>query len=670
MKTNKDAGLLKQRAWSVFQVKEMDDEERLIEGIATTPSTDRMSDVVEPEGAEFSLPLPFLWQHDYGAPIGKVEKAKVTKDGISVVIRLAKTDIPGVLKDRLDEAWQSIKMGLVRGLSIGFRSIESARIDDTWGVRFLKWEWLELSAVTVPANADATIQTIKSMDRQVMREAASGRKASQPTHRTVLLEAPPGASGAVAAKKAASASLINHKGAVMNKTLSDQLAAFEAKRAANVARMEELMKAAAEGSRSLEADEEAEYDELQAEVESVDKHIKRLKDHQRLAVSTARTVEGNDPDAGTQSRGAAPALSGVRAKANVEKGSAFTRYAIALARSKGNLMQAIQIAERWKDSTPQVITALKAAVDPGVTTDPNWAGALVDVQMMADEFIELLRPATILGRMTGLRRVPFNVKMPRQLSGSTVGWVGQAKPKPVSKLSLDTVTLGFAKVSGIVVISEELAALSTPSAEAVVRQDLIDTVAQFQDEQFIDPAVSLVSNVSPASVTNGVVAVPSTGGTVAQVTADVKALMSGFIAANINLAAGAWVMHPRTALSLSLLRSTSEDTFAFPQITPQGGTFMGLPVITSTSVPVAATTGDPTIIVLANASDILLADEGGINVDVSREASLQMDDDPETGAQSLVSLWQNNLIGLRAERMINWHKRRAAAVQVLTGVTY
>lgn len=649
-----------ERAWSTFEVKTVDEDARIIEGVATTPSTDRMGDVVEPMGAEFELPLPFLWQHDSRQPLGHVTKAKVTKDGITVTVKVMKIEESGRLKQRLDEAWQSIKHGLVRGLSIGFRAKETAFIRETGGVHFLKWVWLELSAVTIAANQDASIQAIKAVDLDALK-AATGQ---QREHRVVRLDKLPGATGSKAALN-----LKTGEVDMLKKPLAEQLAAFEAKRAASVARMEELMSKAAEEGRSLDASEAEEHDNLAAEVKSVDEHIKRLKDLESISAKAASAATVITP--GTQNAAGAAAPGGViQVRSNLPKGTAFTRFAMALARAKGNVMQAVEIAQRWKDTTPEVVTALKASVDPGTTTDSAWAAPLVDVQQMADEFIELLRPATILGRMQGLRRVPFNVKMPRQLTGSTANWVGQGQPKPVSRLTFDTVTLGFAKVAGIVVITEELARLSSPAAEAVVRQDMIDTISQFQDVAFIDTAAAAVPNVSPASITNGVVAVPSTGYTVSNVQADVRSVMNNYIAANINLATGVWIMHPRTALSLSLLRSTSEDTMAFPGITPQGGTFMGLPVITSANVPVAATTGDPTIIVLANASDILMADDGGITVDVSREASLQMDDAPDTGAQQLVSLWQNNLVGMRAERMINWHKRRAAAVQVISGVTY
>lgn len=151
------------RAYSILEIRSMDDDERVIEGIASTPSADRMGDVVEPMGAKFALPMPLLWQHNAREPIGHVEFAKPTAKGIPFKARLAQTDVPGTLKDRLDEAWQSIKLGLVRAVSIGFRSIEHSFMEGG-GVRFLEWEWLELSAVTIPANADATITTIKQFD--------------------------------------------------------------------------------------------------------------------------------------------------------------------------------------------------------------------------------------------------------------------------------------------------------------------------------------------------------------------------------------------------------------------------------------------------------------------------------------------------------------------------
>lgn len=182
------------RAYSVFTVKEFDEERRELSGIASTPSPDRLGDVVEPKGAIFKLPIPLLWHHQSMKPIGHVTEATIGEAGIEVKARIERIEEPGTLKDRLDEAWQSIKIGLVRGLSIGFNPVESARIENTWAEHFLKWEWLELSAVTIPANADASITAIKSADH--LARAATGAKGLP-----VVRASFPGASGHVVARR-------------------------------------------------------------------------------------------------------------------------------------------------------------------------------------------------------------------------------------------------------------------------------------------------------------------------------------------------------------------------------------------------------------------------------------------------------------------------------------
>jgi HK97 family phage prohead protease len=165
-----------QRAYSLLTLKRVseDDDARMIEGIASTPEPDRMGDVVEPKGAQFRLPLPLLMHHDSRQPVGHVLSAKVTDDGIDVKASITRFDEPGRLKDRLDEAWHTVKSGLITGLSIGFRAIERSYIEDTSSIRFTAWEWLELSIVSVPANAEASITTVRSL----CETAATGQTAN------------------------------------------------------------------------------------------------------------------------------------------------------------------------------------------------------------------------------------------------------------------------------------------------------------------------------------------------------------------------------------------------------------------------------------------------------------------------------------------------------------
>lgn len=161
---------MQNRAYSFITIKSVNEEERIIEGIASTPSPDRVGDIVNPLGGKFSLPLPFLWQHNHDQPIGHVIEAKASADGIWFKAKIASTLEGGKLKDLLDFAWQSIKMKLVAAVSIGFRPIKYAFLTEG-GIEFDEWEWFELSAVTIPAQAEATITAVKSIDAGLRKAA-------------------------------------------------------------------------------------------------------------------------------------------------------------------------------------------------------------------------------------------------------------------------------------------------------------------------------------------------------------------------------------------------------------------------------------------------------------------------------------------------------------------
>jgi HK97 family phage prohead protease len=151
----------RQRAWSTFTTKAIDTELREIEGWATTPSVDRASDVIDPRGCRMALPLPFCWQHDDKAPIGRVLRADVTDAGIKIKAQIARLSQPSPLKDVIDTAWAAIKAQLVTGLSIGFRPLAAVPINGG-GLRFTKSEILEISAVTVPCNIEAQISLVRA----------------------------------------------------------------------------------------------------------------------------------------------------------------------------------------------------------------------------------------------------------------------------------------------------------------------------------------------------------------------------------------------------------------------------------------------------------------------------------------------------------------------------
>lgn len=664
MKTN--------RAYSTLEVKALDDEKRVITGIASTPSPDRMQDVVEPKGAQFKLPIPFLWQHNHDEPIGHVTDAKVTQKGIEVSVQLTQVEEPGKLKDRLDEAWQSIKSGLVRGLSIGFSAKEFEQIPGSWGLRFLSWEWFELSAVTIPANTEATITSVKSIDRE--QRAALGIK-SVPVVRIT----PAGAS----AIKTKTIKVPKPQEGNDMKTTAEQIAEFEATRVSKAAEMEAIMTKAAEAGETLDADQSEQFDTLEAEIAAIDKHIGRLKQMQKAQAANAKPVT---EEAGAQRMANVKALDfkevQVRAKntQKLEPGIAFARAAKCLALGHLEHRDAIGIAKSLYEGQDSIIAATqrlvtKAAVAAATTSDATWAGPLVgDETSVFADFVEYLRPQTILGRfgtngIPSLRRVPFRVPLIGQTSGGDGYWVGEGQAKPLTKFDFERKTLEPLKVANIAVATMEVIRDSSPAADGIIRDQLAAALRERLDIDFIDPAKAAVAGVSPASILNGVAGIPSSGNTADDVRADIRALFNAFIAANNAPTSGVWLMPATTALALSLMQNPLGQA-EFPGISMTGGELFGLPVIVSEYIP---TSSAGAVVALVNASDIYLGDEGGVDLSMSTEASLQMDnapDNPTTASTVLVSLWQRNLVGFRAERAINWARRRASAVAYLTGVNW
>jgi HK97 family phage major capsid protein len=344
--------------------------------------------------------------------------------------------------------------------------------------------------------------------------------------------------------------------------------------------------------------------------------------------------------------------------ARVEPGTAFIRATMARVRAKGDSMQALEYAKQWRDSTPEVEMMIKAAVAPGTTTDPTWAAALVTVRNATEEFLALLRPQTIIGKIPNLRHVPFNTQVPVQTAGGSYGWVGQGAPKPVTKLAIGTAALGISKAAGIIVITEELAKLSTPSAEAIVRGDMIAGITQFLDEQFINPAVAEVANVNPASITNGAPTAASTDSAMS----DLALILAHFSANNGGLSGITFIMSENNALAMGMLQNVTGGK-VFPGMSATGGSAEGFTVVASNAAG--------TNVIGLKGDQILFADDGGISIDVSREASVLMDSAPVSDATAVyTSLWQNNLVGLRAERMVNWKRGRSSAVYYLTDAVY
>lgn len=677
-------------AFSLLTVKSVDDKQRVITGIASTPTPDRMLDIVEPLGARFKIPMPLLLYHNSEKPVGRVDFAKPTKEGIPFRASLPNVTEPGVVQDRVNEAYHSLKYLLLGAVSIGFRAVEGGvELLKNGGLRFKDWEWLELSLCSIPANPDAVIQSFKSMDVAKIHAALGTRAAESAAEREAFItqiksfdtdtraalgltrsdarrhDPAPGASGTK--QQPASSGFFfarSLKGTEM-KTLQE----LRDLRTQKAARMNELLETCKAAGNDMDDAESSEFDTLEMEVKQLDGEI-RQKRFDTLNVSTAKGVDGSSADAANRSRG--PTI--IVKSSDVDeafKGQNFTRMAIAkaMAHILGGGVSASGIAHaRWGKSNPTLVRLMKTnEIAGGGSGSGEWGAELVQADARyTGDFIEFLKSKTVYDKLA-LRQIPANVTIKGQDGTATGYWVGQSKPIPVSAADFSSVSLTPLKVAALAVISNELLRDSSPAAEMLVRDALVDASGQRIDTTFLS-ATAASSGVSPAGLLNGLTPIASAGVDAAGLRADIKALYRPFITAK-NVDGLMLVMHPAQAKALSLLVNALGQA-EFPGLTVNGGTLLGDGVVTGDNV-------DGGSIILLKPSDIYRIGDTGVEVSMSREAMIEQStapsgatDTPVAAGQYMTSMFQAESTAIKVVRSINFAKRRASAVAYINNADY
>lgn len=426
--------------------------------------------------------------------------------------------------------------------------------------------------------------------------------------------------------------------AAINKTIQDK--------------MDEIVKLSGASIQKGETPDEATENQIkgiQTEIDVLKSNLTRLEDIQKSQANWGKST----PVAGQTEKQAKDSAGGViQVVENLPKGiglAMLVRAKVAsqqLAKNHSEYVSASDLLKSW-DAPERVLSVAKAVV--GTTTSTEYS-ALVNSQVLTSEFIDLLRPRTIIGQMTGFRTVPFNITVPTKTGASIVNWVGEGQKKPVTNLAFGKTSLTFAKIAGIVPFTDELGRFSDPSVDAMVLRDLSDSVIEFMDGQFLDPTKT-ESTDSPASVLNGVTKITAAGITADAIRSDLRKLRAQMISKNISLTGVYYVMSETMASFLSDLIDALGNPIFKGMDAPAGQkTLKGLPVVESEKAG--------KLIALIKPSEILLADDGGIDISVSTEATLEYNNGTD---DVTVSLWQNNMVGVRAERYVRWKKRHVNA---------
>jgi len=457
----------------------------------------------------------------------------------------------------------------------------------------------------------------------------------------------------------------------MPKSIADQVRDLENTRAAKAARMEAIAQKSIEEGRSMDEAETEEFDTLEREIESIDADLVRLSKLDKL-MKSAKPVEQpkkdeNPKKAASEAREVgAPTIIVKRDQDEKFKGQNFTRMVIAKTLAQLEGVSPVGIAmRRWGKTNPTLVECIRTGVEGGNAQTGSWGEELVHIDRWTGDFIEYLDSRTVYNQLP-LREVPANINI-AGMDGTGIGyWVGESKAIPVSALDFLDVDLKPLKVAALAVISNELLRDSSPAAEMLVRDGLVNAASQRIDTTFL--STTGAGSGAPAGLLNGVAAIPASGTDGEAVRADIQSLYEVFIAAK-NATGLQFVMNPALAKALSLMTNALGQK-EFPDIRATGGTLEGDPVVTGENV-----TADHMI--LLKPSDIYKIGDGGIQVSMSRDAAIEMDNSPAGDSQNptassanLVSMFQTESTAIKIVRSMNFAKRRSHAVQYVSGAAY
>ena len=308
----------------------------------------------------------------------------------------------------------------------------------------------------------------------------------------------------------------------------------------------------------------------------------------------------------------------------------------------------------------------KAAQPIADTMTAGWAEELVREGYGA--FMDLLSPASIIPNLP-LQRLDFgmygSVKVPMRAETPMLDgeFIAEGGAIPVKGAGLTSKTLTPKKVAVISHYTDELLTRSTPSIVQVIRDAMVRDTAIKLDTAFLSNLTA--SNIQPPGMeTLAGAPIDGSGMTTLEGTLDVLKQAVKQLTNSMLGAAPAWVMHPATAMDLTVM-TNAVGAPAFP--TMANGSLLGIPVVTSI-------TCDATKIFLIDCSEIAFA--GGAprflasNIATIHEANpaLPLVDGAGTAAAPVRSMYQTDSHALRAIWNVSWDELRSGGVVLIENV--
>lgn len=249
---------------------------------------------------------------------------------------------------------------------------------------------------------------------------------------------------------------------------------------------------------------------------------------------------------------------------------------------------------------------------------PAQGGNLVGTELLASDFIEVLRNRTVTGQL-GARYLPGlteNIDLPRQNAQTSTFWVGESVGLTESEATFDKVSLRPHTVGALSKMSRLTLLQTTPAIEQLVREDLMIVEALAVDAGAL---FGTGSSSQPTGITNTSGIGSVVGGTNgASATFDMMVqLYTAALVANAPQANLAYAINAKTKGFLATLKSTTGQYLWNPTQSIAGGIpndLVGYQYAVSNQLPSNLTKGTATAIasmaIFGNWQELLIGEWG------------------------------------------------------------
>jgi HK97 family phage major capsid protein len=346
----------------------------------------------------------------------------------------------------------------------------------------------------------------------------------------------------------------------------------------------------------------------------------------------------------------------------VEKRGRVIPYIRAIAAAAITRSTPEQVAAEWND--PELIADIKnaradrqKALAAGTAAD---GGFLVPTPM-SNEIIEFLRPMSVI-RSLGPRviQMPYGTfRVPKMSTGATATYIGENTNISATQQAFGQVALTFKKLAALVPISNDLIRYASMDSSAVIRDDLVASLAQAENSAFLrgqgvagEPrGLRYWANAANLLLTAGAWT------TLANCVADLGTMVLTLRNANVPMIRPAWIMSP-TAWNRLMTLQNANGFFVFRQ-EMVAGALWGWPFGVTTQVPATAGSAE---FYLVDMADAIIGESQNLIVDASTEAAYY------DGSAVVASFSQDQTV-VRAIMEHDFAMRRDVSVAIMTNLT-